>query len=205
MATTFLLIRHGECELTGKVLYGRMPHVHLNGAGRAQVERLASYLAGTRIDAICSSPLERALETAEPLARRLGIEIETSEVLSEIDCGHWTGCEIPSLAGVGEWQRFNSYRSGTRAPGGELMLESQLRIIRELERLGREHTDRTVAVVSHGDVIRAAILYFLGSPLDFFLRLEITPASVSVVRLDEYGPVVLRVNDTGRTVFATGS
>ncbi len=196
--TTFLLIRHAANELTGKVLYGRMPGVRLSPQGRAQAERLVGQLSAVRLDAIYSSPLERALETAEPLARDRGLEIRTSQALTEIETGEWTGLAIPDLAASQPWQLFNSYRSGTRAPGGELMLEAQLRMVAELDRLRLSHPDQTLAVVSHGDPIRAAILHFAGIPTDFFLRLEISPASVSVLELNDHGARITRLNDTGK-------
>ncbi len=111
--------------------------------------------------------------------------------------GEWAGSSFEELDGQAEWRRFNALRSVTRPPGGELMLETQARIITELECLRRRHPEQVVAVVSHGDVIKSAIAHFLGAPLDLFHRIEIAPASVSVVGLAENAVRIQRVNDTG--------
>ncbi len=195
--TTFILIRHAATDLIGKTIAGRMPDVHLSATGRAQAERLAERLANAPIRAIYSSPLERARETVAPLAARLGLETKTSDAIGEVEFGDWTGRELRELADLAEWQRFNSFRSGTRAPNGELMLEVQARVVSELERLREWHPTEVVALVSHGDVIKALIAHYAGIPLDLFHRVEISPASVSVIALHDWGPQILRVNDTG--------
>ena len=193
---TFLLIRHAAHDLLGRAIAGRIAGVSLNPEGQAQAERLAEWLARLPITAIYSSPLERARETALPLAGRLRLQIRIAPELDEIDFGEWTGRTFPELAAIPRWDRFNSFRSGTRIPGGELMLEAQVRIVGLIERLREDHPGGLVALVSHGDVIKAALLYYLGAPLDLFMRLEISPASVSEIEVSEYGPRVLRVNDT---------
>lgn len=195
--TTFLLIRHGLTDLVDRAISGWMPGVHLNETGRGQALGLAERLARAPIAAIYSSPLERARETAEPLAERLGLEIRLLDELGEIRFGEWTGRTLDELSGEPLWQRFNALRSLTRVPGGELMLETRTRVIEALARLRRAQANELIAVVSHGDVIRAAVTYYAGVPLDLFQRIEIGPASVSVVEVSEYGPRLLRLNDTG--------
>jgi probable phosphoglycerate mutase len=111
--------------------------------------------------------------------------------------GEWTGLSFDQLDARNEWRRFNTVRSMTRIPGGELMLETQARIVTELEALRCRHPEKVVAVISHGDVIKCAVAHFAGAPLDLFHRIEISPASVSVVGLADYGPHLQRVNDTG--------
>ena len=195
--TIFLLIRHATTEMVGRAIAGWMPGEHLSAEGRRQAERFAERLGGARIAAIYSSPLERALETAAPLAERLGLTVQVREGAGEIHFGDWTGRELEELAPVPEWHRFNVYRSGTRIPGGETMLEVQARIAAELERLRHSHPHAAVAVVSHGDVIRAAVVHFAGMSLDLFDRIEIEPASVSVIAVGDYRPRILRLNETG--------
>ncbi len=195
--TTLLLIRHAAHGLLGRTMAGRMPGVHLSEEGKAQAERLAERLSHLPIDAIYSSPLERARETAEPLARRSGLQAQVSEEITELDLGDWTGSDFGQVKGDQRWRYFNSYRSGTRIPGGETMLETQARAVAKMERLQLAHPGGTVAVVTHGDVIRALMGYYMGSPLDLFLRFEISPASLSIVKLHEYGPQVLLMNYTG--------
>ena len=192
--TTFLLIRHGETDELGKALSGRRPGVRLNAAGRRQAEQLAARLAGEGITAVYSGPLERVRETAEPLAGRLGLEVRTAPELHEIDLGEWSGKSFDALAGRDDWRLFNTIRSCTRAPGGELMLEVQARAVAFLQRLRCERPHDTLALVSHSDVIKAVLAYHLGVPLDLAQRLEVSPASVSVLALEEWGPRVLCVN-----------
>jgi probable phosphomutase (TIGR03848 family) len=194
--TTFLLIRHGLCDSVGRAIAGRAPGVHLNHTGQAQAEALAHRLAGIPIAAVYSSPLERARETATPLAKRQGKSVAIVPELNELDFGDWTGRTLAELDQADGWREFNAFRSGTRIPGGELMSDVQSRAVGALERLARWHGDATVAAVSHGDVIRAMLTYFLGMPLDLLQRLEIAPASISVVRFDRYGPVVPLINST---------
>jgi probable phosphoglycerate mutase len=191
-----LLIRHASTDTAGRNLTGWLPGVHLNPEGRAQAERLAGRLANAGIRAIYASPLERTRETAEPLARRLGLAVETCEQLGEIHCGDWTGRDIEDLKSDPLWNRFNSSRSSTRIPGGELMLETQARMVTALERMRQRHSDEAIAVISHGDPIRATVAHYAGVPLDFLPRLEVYPASVSVLGLHDWGAQILRLNDT---------
>jgi broad specificity phosphatase PhoE len=111
--------------------------------------------------------------------------------------GEWTGVSFDQLNTHTEWRRFNTVRSLTRIPGGELMLETQARMVGELENLRCRHSGQVVAVVSHGDVIKGVVAHMIGTPLDLMQRIEISPASVSVVGLGEHGPYVQRINDTG--------
>lgn len=192
--TTFWLIRHGETDVIGKVITGRLPGVHLTASGRSQAEALARKLAGARLEAIYSSPLERARETAEPLARATGLEIQLCEAANEVQFGEWSGKALTELEGLPEWRRFNTLRSTSVIPGGELMLDVQTRIVKEMECMRRRPESR-VAIVSHGDVIKAAVAHFAGIPLDLFHRIEISPASLSMISLDDHGPSILRVNE----------
>jgi probable phosphoglycerate mutase len=183
--TTFLLIRHAMCDHVGRTIAGRSPDVHLNDAGLTQAERLAELLDDVPLDAVASSPLPRALETATPLTRRRNLPLQVLESLSEIDYGHWTGRSLDGLAPEARWRRFNALRSVTRVPGGELMLEVQARAVTTLELLRERYPQGRCAVVSHGDVIRSLIAHCAGISLDLFHRLEIAPASLSVVVVDE--------------------
>ncbi len=193
--TRVLLIRHAHHDYLGRAIAGWLPGVSLSAQGRAEAAALAERLAGAPIAAIYSSPLERAMETAEPLAHRLGLQIETRRTLGELDFGDWTGRTMAELEADPDWHRFNAQRATTRPPGGELMLEVQTRAVAELERIRQLHPQATVAVVSHGDVIRAAVLYYTGMPMDLYARIEIHPPSVTLVELDESGPRVIRLND----------
>jgi probable phosphoglycerate mutase len=194
--TTFLLIRHAHCDPVGHAIAGRALGVHLNGRGKAEAATLGARLAGLPIGAVYSSPLERAVQTATAVAERLGLRVETAPGLNEVDFGEWTGRTLAELDQTAEWKSFNSFRSGTRIPGGESMTEVLARALAELGRLDRAHAGsrELVAVVSHGDVLRAVIAHYLGIPTDLFQRIELSPASVSVLTLEPHGPRLLLLN-----------
>jgi probable phosphoglycerate mutase len=143
-----------------------------------------------------SSPLERARETAEPLASALSLPVQTDDSFLEVLFGEWEGKPIAELELDPRWRLYNTFRSGTRAPGGELASEMQSRFVAGIERLRTAHPDETIVIVSHADPIRTALAYYLGMPLDFVQRLEIRPASVSEVEVNEWGPRVLALNRT---------
>jgi probable phosphomutase (TIGR03848 family) len=195
--TTFLLIRHANNSWVGRALAGDTPGVHLNEEGAAQGLELVERLREVRIDALYSSPLERALETAQALASSRGLTVQSRARLTEVGLGEWTGREFANLDMDPRWRRFNSFRSSTRAPGGELMTEVQTRIVDEMEELRLSHPEGTVALFSHADVIRCAVAFYAGAPLDLMHRFEISPASVSIIRLAEWGAELHAVNDTG--------
>jgi probable phosphomutase (TIGR03848 family) len=196
--TTFLLIRHALCDSVGRSIAGRRPGVHLNETGKRQAERLADRLEGVALAGLYSSPLERALETLQPLARRLTLEIRIAEGFSEIDFGDWTGSTLAALEHLPDWRRFNSFRSGSRIPGGENMAEVLARALEEMDRLCDRHPSpgETVAVVSHGDVLRVVLAHALGVSLDLIQRLELSPASISILQVEYHGPRVLLLNST---------
>lgn len=191
---TFLLIRHGLCDHVGRELAGRRADVHLNEAGRTQAVRLAEQLRDLTLDCVISSPLPRARETAEPLVQGRQLPLQIDDRLTEIDYGEWTGKQLTELAGIDSWSRYNALRSVTRIPQGELMLEVQSRAISALEDRRKSYPDGRCAVFTHGDVIRSAVAHFAGIPLDLFHRLEIAPASVSVVVVSEQWIGVRAVN-----------
>lgn len=198
--TTFLLIRHGAHQLGGGTIAGRMPGVHLSTQGKAQVQLLAERLSLLPIQALYSSPVERTRETAAALSECLRLPVQIREPLAEVGFGEWSGRSLDQLRGLPLFQQWNAFRSGTRIPGGELMLETQCRVVLEMLRLRELHPQECVALVSHGDVIKAAVAYFLGVPLDLFSRIEIGLASVSVISLGSLGPWVLCVNHSGETL-----
>jgi probable phosphoglycerate mutase len=198
--TTFILIRHGMCDQVGRSIAGRAPGVHLNEEGRRQTESVANRLRPVSLAAVYSSPLERALETAGPIAQAHGLQPETLEGLTEIDFGEWTGRTLEELDQLPVWRSFNSFRSGTRIPGGEHMTQVLSRALGELERVRRAHPSpgAQVVLVSHGDVLRAILAYALGLSLDFMQRLEVSPASISILISEDWGNRVLQLNGTDR-------
>jgi probable phosphoglycerate mutase len=192
--TTFFLIRHAANDSVGRGIAGRSAGVHLNAAGREQAESLARRLAHAGIGHLYCSPLERARETAQPLAEALGVPINVLESLQEVDFGDWTGRSFELLDKEPRWGRFNRIRSITRIPGGELMIETQLRMVTALEELRQAHPEGRVAVVSHGDPIRSALIYYAGISIDLMQNIRVDLASVSVLALEEEGACILCLN-----------
>jgi probable phosphomutase (TIGR03848 family) len=199
--TRFLLIRHAAIDAHGRRLPGRMPGVHLNAQGHLQARALAQRISQLPVAAIYCSPLERAIETAEPIANVLGLQIATREEFLELDFGAWTGCDIADIAHDPVFQRFNTLRSCAGVPGGEFMLQAQARMIAGLDALHAQHPEATVVVVGHGDPIKAAVAHYAGVHLDLFQRIEISPASISVVDIGDAEPRILAVNDSGGASF----
>ena len=183
--TTVAFVRHALTDAVGRIRAARTPGVHLSAEGRRQAAALAGRPEAASLAAIYSSPLERALETAAPLAAAAGLEVRTCEGATEVDFGEWTGRTFTELETDPRWRAFNTARSVTPPPAGESMHDVQNRILRVVQDLRARHPGRTVAVVSHADVIRAAVCLFAGIPIDMCSRLEVRPASISTVRLGE--------------------
>jgi broad specificity phosphatase PhoE len=181
--STLLLVRHAAHYWLGRGIPGRLPGVALNEQGRSQVQELAQRLAGTRIDVIYSSPQQRARETVAPLSEQRRVAVETAEEFDEIDFGQWTGRTFAQLEAedAQAWQHW-IHRRGTAQPtGGEAFAQVAQRAMRGLERLRDLHPKQNVLVVSHGDVIKAAIACCLGLSLDNLERFDIAPASMTVL------------------------
>lgn len=197
---TILLVRHGMCDPVGKFFAGRMPGVPLNVQGRDEAERVAERIATVPIAAIISSPIQRARETAAAIAAHTNVDVQIDDAFTELDVGAWTGRtfrELGEAPFADDWRRFNTFRSGTRAGGAELMLDAQVRAVGALLALRDRYPGQRVVVVSHGDVIRGAIAYFIGVPLDLARRLEIATGSISTLTLSQEDARLLGLNDTG--------
>ena len=179
--TTFHLVRHAAHGLLPHTLAGRMSGVPLSADGRAQAETLARRFAGTDVAAVVASPVQRAQETAAPVARALGLEVRGDAGFEEIDFGRWTGQRFEALDADPDWHAWNRLRSLARCPGGETMHAAQSRALAALARLRAEHGAATVLVVSHSDVLKAVLAPALGLSLDHLHRISIDPASVSTL------------------------
>ena len=195
--TTLFLIRHGLTAVTGSRLYGRTPGIHLDERGRRQAAALVERFDGVRLNALYSSPLERCVETLEPLAETRRMEIRTSDALIEMDAGNWTGRTLPSLRRVKLWHTVQRDPSRFRFPGGESFVDAEARVLDELERIVARHPRGQVVVGTHGDIVRVLISHYTGANLDQFQRVMADPASVSIVHLGDGVPRILLVNDTG--------
>lgn len=191
-----LLVRHGENDYVKKNrLAGRKPGVHLNDKGRAQAQAVAEKLAGAPIKAVYSSPMERAMETAEPIAQALNLEIIQREGLLETDYGDWQDKTLKSLKRRKLWKIVQGRPSMARFPGGESFAEAQHRICREIEALVGQHAEKDIFVcVSHADPIKLAVAYFVGLPLDSFQRLAVSPASITALAIGEGHSHLLTLN-----------
>jgi probable phosphomutase (TIGR03848 family) len=193
---TILLIRHGENEYDKKGrLAGRLPGVHLNETGHQQAEELAKTLENAPLKAVYSSPLERARETAQPIARVKGLEVTPREGLIEVDFGEWQDKTLKSLQKLKLWKVVQGRPSMMRFPSGETFAEAQHRVVQEITTLAGMHEPHDViACVSHSDLIKLATAYFLGLPLDLFQRLMVGTASITVLHFHESFAVVGNLN-----------
>jgi probable phosphoglycerate mutase len=190
-----LLVRHGTTPTTGAVLPGRAPGLHLAEAGVAQAEAVAARLAALpRVDAVYCSPLERTRETARPIGQARGLPVKVDRGLLECDFGEWTGRPLKELAKEPAWATVQRYPSGFRFPGGESFLEMSARITGAVHRLAERHPEGVVVAVSHADPIKAAVADALGTHLDLFQRINVSPCSVTAVHYGPTGPAVLAVN-----------
>ncbi len=217
--TLLLLVRHGTTPTTGKVLPGRAPGLHLAESGTAQAHAVAQRLAEwarppasshqpakadpstttgrPAISAVYASPLERTKETAAPIGSALGLRPKVERGLIECDFGEWTGAELSVLAKKPEWTTVQRYPSGFRFPGGESFAGMRARMVETLRALCARHQNETVIAVSHADPIKAAVADALGTHLDLFQRIVVSPCSVTAISYGVAGPTVLAVNSTG--------
>ena len=193
---TVFLVRHARHSMVDDVLVGRTAGVGLSDGGRCEAAGLAVWFADSGAAVVQSSPRQRTRETAEPIAAALGQPVETVSALDEIDFGQWTGCRFDELAPDPRWQAWNAARSTARPPQGESMVEAQTRIVGHIESLGRTMPGQLAILVSHCDVIRAALLHLLGRPVDAWGELDVAPASVSTIRIGTGGAQVVAMNQT---------
>jgi probable phosphomutase (TIGR03848 family) len=197
-----LLVRHGQTPTTGKVLPGRAAGLELSDKGTEQAAAVAARIAALqdgqrRIAAVYASPLERTRQTAAPIAKALGLRVRPTKGLLECDFGDWTGAQLKSLYKKPEWRTVQRNPGGFRFPGGESFTEMQTRMTGAIDALRKDHPGQTVVAVSHADPIKAAVAHALGTHLDLFQRIVVSPCSVSAILYGADGPVVLAVNSTG--------
>lgn len=195
MTLNLILIRHAAHVELGRTLSGRRPDIALSQDGLQQAEIVADLLAVEPIAAVYSSPRERAWYTARELADRLGHKVIPADGLDEVDFGAWTGLSFDRLEGDPGWDQWNSARSIARPPGGESMYEAVERAVAAVSKIGEEHRGRTVAAVSHCDIIRGLIAFHLGLPLDNLLRFDVDPGSVSRLAIGDWGARVMSMNE----------
>ncbi|MEX2459064.1 MAG: MSMEG_4193 family putative phosphomutase [Actinomycetota bacterium] len=192
-----LLIRHATTEATGRILTGWSEGHPLDDHGHAQAEALARRMAGFRLAAVYSSPLERCAQTAEAIAAPHRLHVTMEDDLGEVRYGDWTGRPLRVLARTKLWRQLMRAPSQTRFPNGETLAEVQVRAVSAVNAIAARHAGKTVAVCSHADVIRLLLAHYSGVHVDMFQRTAVSPASLSAVVLEGATPRILRVNDTG--------
>jgi probable phosphoglycerate mutase len=204
MALTLFLLRHAAHDRVGDLLCGRMPGVALGEAGRWQAARLAQRFPAGALDALYSSPVQRCRETAAALASACGLEPAVLPAAVEVDFGHWTGHRFAELEGDPEWRRWNGHRDDAAIPGGEAAPALRARVLALLQELLARHPEGRVALVSHAEIVRTAVLQVLGLPLQAYERLEVGPTSLSTLALWPGGGRVLGLNDLAHLAGGNG-
>jgi broad specificity phosphatase PhoE len=200
--TTLLLIRHGDNDTLGKYLTGQTPGVHLNDRGRRQAQNLVCQLSAAPIKAVYSSPLERACETAQPLAQFFNLEVQIKPGLIELNYGGWVGKPFGLLRRYKAWKLIYEKPEEVRFPGGETFIEVQQRVVAELDAIAAAHEKpQVVAVFTHADVIRLAVTHYLDMPLIGFHKFMIEPASITFLALSDGKAWVPKLNQTGSFVW----
>ncbi len=193
---TILLIRHGENEYVKKGrLAGRISGVHLNENGRAQAEKLSSALVDKPVKAVYASPLERTIETATPIASALNLKVIKRPGLIEVDFGKWQDKTIKQLSRQKLWKIVQQQPSRARFPEGESFAEAQLRIANEIEAICDMHKPKDLIIcVGHSDMIKLAVAYFTGLPIDKFQGLVVQPASVTTLNISKNRSMLVNLN-----------
>ncbi len=196
MTLTLFLVRHAAHDDVGRFLAGRSEPVPLGEEGHAQAGRVAERLRQENIGAVYTSPRTRTKETAAAIASACGTDTPTvTDALDEVDFGEWSGKDFKTLDGDPLWRRWNTVRSLVRAPGGETVLEAQARILHLVETLRENGDGRRIVLVSHADVIKAAVSHVLGLPPDAWPRFDIAPASVTTMAVGDWGAKIITLND----------
>ena len=196
-----ILVRHGHTPTTGKILPGRAKGLHLSELGKEQASKVATNLSMLdNVTAVYASPMERTLETAKPIASAFGLKVQRNRGLIEADFGKWTGRKLSDLRKLSDWEIVQKNPSLFRFPDGESFIEIQSRMVETITRISDKHRGEIVVAVSHADTIKAFLTAMLGTPLDLFQRLHISPCSVSPVILGNGSPFVLAVNASGANI-----
>jgi probable phosphomutase (TIGR03848 family) len=198
--TRVVLLRHGLTAMTGPVLAGRTPGVHLDDRGRAQADAVAARLGGVQLAALVASPLERCQETVAPIAAATAMTVSTEPRLIECGYGDWTGQELKKLAKDPLWKVVQAHPSGVTFPGpeGESLRAAQARAVDAVRSWNAQlGPDAVWLACSHADIIKSIVADALGLHLDEFQRIVVDPCSLTVVDYTPTRPFVVRVNDSG--------
>jgi broad specificity phosphatase PhoE len=194
-ASLLLFVRHAHTAALGIWLCGRGGDVALSSLGHEQARDLARALRATPLAAIYSSPLLRARATASAIAAQQSCGVQTCDDLAEIDFGRWTGMTFAALDGDPEWHTFNRTRSSAVVPEGEQTADAQARIVAAAANLAAGHGGQAIALVTHAEIVRLALLYYQARSIDCYQTIAIEPASVSGVLLSPSSASVLFINE----------
>ncbi|MBT2389375.1 MSMEG_4193 family putative phosphomutase [Streptomyces sp. ISL-1] len=201
---TLILVRHGRSTAnTAGVLAGWTPGVFLDERGAAQAAALPGRLADVPVAAVVSSPLERCLQTMQPLLdARPGLELQSDERIGECHYGDWSGRKLAELADEPLMEVVQRHPSAAAFPGGESMRAMQARAVDAVRewnaRIDAAHgEDAAYVMCSHGDIIKSLVADALGMHLDLFQRIHVEPCSVTAIRYTRTRPFLLRLGDTG--------
>ncbi|WP_129644268.1 histidine phosphatase family protein [Peristeroidobacter agariperforans] len=194
MTNDLVFVRHATCERMDEMLLGRTIDAPLAAIGVREAEAMACVLAPTSETLLVVSPRRRAQQTAAAIAARSQCELVTACDIDELDFGHWSGQTFDELARDPAWRRWNEQRDSAATPAGERIRDVQARVLRHLHRLSEAFPGRPMILVTHAEVIRAALLYWLQAPIGAYQRLAISPASISRVHLSEWGPRIDAIN-----------
>jgi probable phosphoglycerate mutase len=203
--TVVLFVRHGTTSTTGKVLPGRARGLSLSEQGRLEADLAAKRIGKLkRVAAVYASPLERAWETAQPIARAHRLRPRAERGLLEVDVGRWVGQRLDRLRKLPEWRIVQRRPSAFRFPGGESFVALQARAIETVASLVERHPGETIVAVSHGDPIRVVVAHALGIHLDLFQRVHVAPASITAIAWHGAGVSVMTVNSLGDDLARLG-
>lgn len=194
MTNELVLVRHATCEHMDEMLLGRTVDAPLAEVGLREAEAMACALGLFHQALIVASPRRRAQQTAAAIATRYRAELVTSFSIDELDFGRWSGQTFTELAHDPDWRRWNEQRNLAATPAGERISDVQARVLRHLQQLRETFPGRPMVLVSHAEVIRAALLHWLQAPVDAYRRLTISPASMSHVSLSDGGPRIDSIN-----------
>jgi broad specificity phosphatase PhoE len=195
MTAVIHLVRHAAHDRVGYYLAGRTAGVLLGEAGLAQAGRLAERMTRESVAALYASPRERTQQTAQAIAARFDLPVRTAPELDEIDFGSWSGKDFGALNEDPNWRRWNQVRAIARTPAGESMFDVQTRILSLIDRVSAMRLPGAAVLVTHADVIKAALFYYLGLSLDRFPVIDIAPASISTLEIDDWSARIVRVNE----------
>ena len=203
----FYLLRHGETEWNAANRICGRSDVPLSEAGRRQAKRLAERLKPISFEALYSSPLKRAIETARFISERIGLEPVVDDRLVELDYGQWEGKTLEEIR-KNDPKTLRAWEADpgrVAPPGGESGLEVQQRIVPFLDSLAAKHRKGQVAAVFHKTVCRLAICHVLGMPpSDYRRRLVMENAALSIVQSREDGWQLITYNDTSHLSASQG-